>query len=36
MTEVSRGVLPFLAILLATVFIIYHAPDIALYIPFKL
>ncbi|MCB1815049.1 MAG: TRAP transporter large permease subunit, partial [Candidatus Competibacteraceae bacterium] len=35
MGEVSRGVLPFLALLLATVALIYFFPDIALYIPFK-
>ncbi|MEZ5592991.1 MAG: TRAP transporter large permease [Gammaproteobacteria bacterium] len=35
MGEVSRGVLPFLALLLATVVLIYFFPDIALYIPFK-
>jgi C4-dicarboxylate transporter DctM subunit len=36
MTEVAAGVWPFLTILLATVAAIYAAPDIALYIPFKL
>ena len=33
--EVSRGVLPFLAIMLATVMALYAVPDIALYVPFK-
>ena len=33
--EVSRGVLPFLAIMLATVVALYAVPDIALYVPFK-
>ncbi len=34
--EVSLGVLPFLALMLATVAILYLWPDLALYIPFKL
>jgi len=33
--EVSRGVVPFLALMLATVALLYIFPDIALYIPFK-
>ena len=36
MGEVAAGVWPFLALMLATVLIIYLLPDIALYIPFKL
>ncbi|WP_289036447.1 TRAP transporter large permease [uncultured Roseibium sp.] len=34
--DVSRGVLPFLIIMLISVFLLYLLPDIALYIPFKL
>lgn len=33
--EVARGVWPFLALMLLTVAILYVAPDLALYIPFK-
>ena len=33
--EVSRGVVPFLALMLATVALLYIFPDMALYIPFK-
>jgi C4-dicarboxylate transporter DctM subunit len=33
--EVSRGVVPFLALMLLTVALLYIFPDIALYIPFK-
>ena len=33
--EVSRGVVPFLALMLITVALLYIFPDIALYIPFK-
>ena len=33
--EVSRGVVPFLVLMLATVALLYIFPDIALYIPFK-
>ncbi len=36
MSEVARGVLPFLAIMLGTVLLIRLFPDIVLYIPFKL
>jgi len=36
MGEVARGVLPFLALMLATVALLYLVPDLALYIPFKL
>lgn len=36
LTEVSRGVLPFLVIMLLSVVILYVWPDLALYIPFKL
>ena len=36
LAEVSRGVLPFLFIMLATVALLYMLPDLALYIPFKL
>ncbi|MCG8354267.1 MAG: TRAP transporter large permease subunit, partial [Kiloniellales bacterium] len=36
MAEVASGVWPFLALMLVTVLCIYLAPDIALYIPFKL
>jgi C4-dicarboxylate transporter DctM subunit len=34
--DVARGVLPFLALMLFTVFVMYVWPDLALYIPFKL
>lgn len=33
--EVARGVWPFLLLMLATVAVLYVAPDLALYIPFK-
>ena len=36
MQEVARGVWPFLALMLITVFLIYVFPDLAMYIPFKL
>jgi C4-dicarboxylate transporter DctM subunit len=36
LTEVARGVLPFLALMGVTVVILYLIPDLALYIPFKL
>ncbi|NRG19869.1 TRAP transporter large permease subunit [Rhizobiales bacterium] len=36
MGEVSSGVWPFLALMLASVLLIYLLPDIALYVPFKL
>ncbi len=36
MQEVAKGVWPFLALMLLTVFLIYEFPDLALYIPFKL
>ena len=36
LTEISRGVLPFLVIMLFSVIILYLWPDLALYIPFKL
>ncbi|SET24775.1 TRAP transporter large permease [Oceanicella actignis] len=35
LAEVARGVLPFLALMLATVAIMRAAPDLVLYIPFK-
>jgi C4-dicarboxylate transporter DctM subunit len=35
LADVSRGVLPFLALMLVTVMILYLVPDVALYIPFK-
>ena len=34
--DVARGVLPFLALMLFTVFVMYVWPDLALYVPFKL
>ena len=34
--EVAKGVLPFLALMILTVFVMYLIPDLALYIPFKL
>ncbi len=34
--DVAKGVLPFLALMLFTVFMMYVWPDLALYIPFKL
>jgi C4-dicarboxylate transporter DctM subunit len=36
MQEVSKGVWPFLALMIFTVALIYMIPDIAMYIPFKL
>ncbi len=36
MQEVAKGVWPFLALMLLTVFLIYEFPDLAMYIPFKL
>ncbi|MEO0821858.1 MAG: TRAP transporter large permease [Pseudomonadota bacterium] len=36
LADVSRGVLPFLALMLATVALLYMIPDLALYIPFQL
>ncbi len=36
LSDVSRGVLPFLALMLVTVALLYLIPDLALYIPFKL
>ena len=36
MAEIAKGVIPFVIIMLFTVFVIYLFPDIALYIPFKL
>jgi C4-dicarboxylate transporter DctM subunit len=36
MQEVSKGVWPFLALMILTVALIYFIPDIAMYIPFKL
>jgi len=35
LADVSRGVLPFLMLMLVTVVILYLVPDVALYIPFK-
>jgi len=35
LNEVSRGVIPFLLIMLASVVALYLVPDIALYVPFK-
>jgi len=35
MGDVARGVVPFLALMLVTVLLLYLAPDLALYIPFK-
>jgi len=34
--DVAKGVLPFLALMIVTVFVMYIWPDLALYIPFKL
>ena len=34
--DVAKGVLPFLVLMLFTVFVMYVWPDLALYIPFKL
>ena len=34
--DVAKGVLPFLALMLFTVFVMYVWPDLALYIPFKM
>ncbi len=36
LTDVSRGVLPFLLLMLLTVALLYVWPDLALYVPFKL
>jgi C4-dicarboxylate transporter DctM subunit len=36
MSEIAKGVIPFVIIMLFTVFLIYLFPEIALYIPFKL
>ena len=36
LTEVARGVLPFLGLMFVTVILLYLLPDLALYIPFKL
>ena len=36
MSDVVKGVWPFILMMFATVFLIYFIPDIALYIPFKL
>ena len=36
MSEIAKGVIPFVIIILFTVFVIYLFPDLALYIPFKL
>ncbi len=36
LTDVARGVLPFLALMGVTVVLLYLVPDLALYIPFKL
>ena len=36
LSDVARGVLPFIAMMLFSIVIIYLIPDIALYIPFKL
>ena len=35
-TEIAKGVIPFVLIMLFTVFVVYLFPDLALYIPFKL
>ena len=35
LADVARGVLPFLALMLVTVVILYVVPDLALYLPFK-
>jgi len=34
--DVSRGVLPFLLLMMLTVVVLFLVPDLALYIPFKL
>ena len=34
--EVVKGVIPFLIMMIVTVFVMYIWPDLALYIPFKL
>jgi C4-dicarboxylate transporter DctM subunit len=34
--EVAKGVIPFLIMMIVTVFVMYIWPDLALYIPFKL
>jgi C4-dicarboxylate transporter DctM subunit len=36
MSEIAKGVIPFVIIMLFAVFLIYLFPEIALYIPFKL
>ena len=36
MSEIAKGVIPFVMIMLFTVFVVYLFPDLALYIPFKL
>ena len=36
MSEIAKGVIPFVIIMLFTVFVVYLFPDLALYIPFKL
>jgi len=36
MSEIGKGVIPFVIIMMLTVLVIYFFPDIALYIPFKL
>ncbi len=36
MAEIAKGVIPFVLIMLFTVYVIYLFPDLALYIPFKL
>ncbi len=36
MSEIGKGVIPFVIIMMFTVLVIYFFPDIALYIPFKL
>ena len=36
MSEIAKGVIPFVLIMLFTVFVVYLFPDLALYIPFKL
>ncbi|MEK9741956.1 MAG: TRAP transporter large permease subunit [Pelagibacteraceae bacterium] len=36
MSEIGKGVIPFVIIMMLSIFVIYFYPDIALYIPFKL
>ena len=36
MSEIAKGVIPFVIVMLFTVFLVYLFPEIALYIPFKL